>query len=103
MLKTNLKHRFAQSARAKSSQQNIGIQNDSHDIALNTSSSVSSPAASANGRVFPRSDWNFRTERYCRRESRTIALKGLFCSAQTCLSSLRKSSDNRIVKVFIMY
>ena len=73
-----LKDSFTQPASCKSSYDHVRIKQNPHEIALNTSSSVMKPCASANGSTLLRSDRNFAIATYRRMESRTMSLTGLF-------------------------
>lgn len=53
----------AQAACGKCGDDDVRVQEDLHEMALNTSSSVSRPCDSAKGRTFFRNSWNCLTER----------------------------------------
>src|SRR3982751_6042985 len=69
---------LAEATRGEGGQENIGVQDDLHETALKTSSSVRKPCASARGRVCLRKARNCSAATYRRNESRTMSLIGWF-------------------------
>jgi hypothetical protein len=64
-----------ESPRGKPTDQDIGVEEDLHDTALKTSSSVRNPRASANGMALCRSCSNVINESCRRSASRTTSLR----------------------------
>ena len=100
-VKTYCDNSFAQPARAEGGQQNIAVQHHLHEMALNTSSSVKNPWASAKGSALSLRLWNFSLAIYRRNESRTISLAGRFCRRDMSCSSFRKASEMRMLMLLI--
>lgn len=82
--------------------QHIGIKKQPHEMALNTSSSVKNPAASASGMTSPRTARNLAKANWRRKASRTMSPLGRCEIFAANDNSRSNASSRRILKVALM-